>query len=130
VGGVDLNKLRIRTVLAAVLALALSRTGFSVGELAAHITSTNAYRYQKYTRRQAAYDLKKLRAKGLIARLSRSRRYIVQPHALKGHRRPAHPLLTRQCPTPQSSSAPQDQTRASYQPLWCGACAHPGGQLV
>ena len=67
-GGLDLNKPRIRTVLAAVLALAPSPTGFSVSELTAKITSMIAHSDRAYTRRQAAYDLKKLRAKGLIAK--------------------------------------------------------------
>ncbi len=83
VGGLDLNKPRIRPVLAAVLALAPSPTGFSVSELTAKVTSMTAHSDQAYTRRQAAYDLKKLRAKGLIAKVSRSRRYTVQPHSLR-----------------------------------------------
>jgi hypothetical protein len=83
VGGVDLNKLRMRTVLAAVLALAASPTGFSVSDLTARITNTTTHSDNAYTRRQAAYDLKKLRAKGLIARLGRSRRYTVQPQAIR-----------------------------------------------
>ena len=83
VGGVDLNKPRTRMVLAAVLALAASPTGFSVSELAANITSKTAHGDLAYTRRQAAYDLKKLRAKGLITKLGRSRRYTGQPHALR-----------------------------------------------
>jgi hypothetical protein len=83
VGGVDLNKPRIRTVLAAVLALAPSPTGFSLNQLTDRITSTTAQREPPYTRRQAAYDLKKLRAKGLITKMGRSRRYTVQPQALR-----------------------------------------------
>jgi hypothetical protein len=66
VGGVDLNKPRIRTVLAAVLALAASPTGFSVSDLMANIANTTRDTDHAYTRRQTAYDLKKLRAKGLI----------------------------------------------------------------
>ena len=83
VGGLDLNKRRIRTVLAAVLALAPSPTGFSVSELTAKVTSMTSHSDRAYTRRQAAYDLKKLRAKDLIAKVSRSRRYTVQPHSLR-----------------------------------------------
>ena len=83
VGGVDLDRPRIRTVLAAVLALAASPTGFSVSELTAKITNTTADSDRAYTRRQTAYDLKKLRAKGLITKMGRSRRYSVQPHALR-----------------------------------------------
>ncbi len=83
VGGVELNKPRIRTVLAAVLALAPSPTGFSVSELAAKITTVSNHIERAYTLRQAAYDLKKLRGKGLIAKVGRSRRYAVQPQSLR-----------------------------------------------
>jgi len=83
VGGVDLNKPRIRLVLAAVLALAPSPVGFSVSQLAAKVRATATRPEHEYTVRHAAYDLKKLRAKGLIARLHTSRRYAVQPHALR-----------------------------------------------
>jgi hypothetical protein len=83
VGGVDLNKPRIRTVLAAVLALAPSPTGFSVSELTTKVSSMTAHIDRAYTVRQAAYDLKKLRAKGLVAKTGKSRRYTVQPHSLR-----------------------------------------------
>jgi hypothetical protein len=83
VGGVDLNKPRIRTALAAVLALAPSPAGFSISELTAKVNSMTAHIRQTYTPRQAAYDLKKLRAKGLTTKMGRSRRYTVQPHALR-----------------------------------------------
>jgi hypothetical protein len=82
-GGVDLNKPRIRKVLAAVLALAPSPTGFTVSELTAKVTSMTTHSDRAYTLRQAAYDLKKLRAKGLIVRLGRSRRCTVHPHSLR-----------------------------------------------
>jgi hypothetical protein len=83
VGGVDLNKPRIRKVLAAGLALAPSPKGFSVSELTAKVRTTITHVDQPYTIRQAAYDLKKLRAKGLIAQAGRSRRYAVQADSLR-----------------------------------------------
>ena len=43
VGGLDLNKPRIRTALAAALVLAPSPTGFSVSELTAKVTSMTAH---------------------------------------------------------------------------------------
>ena len=39
-----------------------------------------------YSTRQAAYDIRKLRAKGLLAKLERSRRYHVPPGAADYHR--------------------------------------------
>ena len=38
---------------------------------------------QDYTARQAGYDLRKLRGKGLVARLGRTRRYHVPPLAAR-----------------------------------------------
>ena len=42
----------------------------------------------------------------------------------------AHPLLARQRPTAQPSSASQDQARAACPTLWRSASAHPAGQPV
>jgi hypothetical protein len=69
--------------LAAVLALAPSPTGFRVSDLMAKVTATSAHTEQDYTARHAAYDLKKLRAKGLIAKVGTSRGYTLQPQSLR-----------------------------------------------
>jgi hypothetical protein len=84
VGGVDLNRPRTGTALAAVLALASSPTGFTVAELTTNARAMTGQTPSDYTVRQAAYDLKKLRRKGLIAKLGRTRRYHVQPPATRG----------------------------------------------
>jgi len=120
VGGLDLNKPRIRTVLAAVLALAPSPTGFSVSELTAKVTSMTAHSDQAYTRRQAAYDLKKLRAKGLIAKVSRSRRYTRSTPLAPSHRRPTYSSRVT-CPptrlsTRSSASSAPGRARAQAGP--------------
>lgn len=83
VGGVDMNRPRTRTVLAAVLALASSPTGFTVAELTTKAHAMTGQTPSDYTVRQAAYDLKKLRGKGLITKLGRTRRYQVQPRAMR-----------------------------------------------
>lgn len=83
VGGVDINRPRTRTVLAAVLALASSPTGFTVAELTTKARTMTGLTPSSYTVRQAAYDLKKLRGKGLITKLGRTRRYQVQSHAMR-----------------------------------------------
>ena len=49
VRGVDLNKARIRTVLAGVLALASSPTGFRVSDLTAKVTSMSTHMERAYT---------------------------------------------------------------------------------
>ena len=75
VGGVDLNNLRMRRALSAVLALAPSPAGFSTTHFRDKVQSMTGLSDADYTPRQAAYDLKKLRAKDLITRIGRSRRY-------------------------------------------------------
>ena len=80
-GGVDLNTPRIRSTLAAVLALAAAPGGFTVTDLAAKVHAMTGQ--TDYTTRQAAYDLRKLRGKDLIAKPGRSRRYHVSPPAAR-----------------------------------------------
>ncbi len=75
VGGVDLNNLRMRSALSAVLALAPSPAGFSTAHFRDKVQSMTGLTDSGYTPRQAAYDLKKLRAKDLITNVGRSRRY-------------------------------------------------------
>jgi hypothetical protein len=81
VGGIDLNKPRIRAALAAVLALTATPGGFTVADLAAKVQATGGP--TGYTIRQAAYDLRKLRGKELIVKPGRSRRYQVPPQAAR-----------------------------------------------
>jgi hypothetical protein len=73
IGGIDLNKPRIRSTLAAVLALAAAPGGFTVTDLATKVHTMTGQ--TTYTTRQAAYDLRKLRGKNLITKPGRSRRY-------------------------------------------------------
>jgi hypothetical protein len=77
VGGIDLNKPRIRAALSAVLALSVTSGGFTVAEFTTkvHAMTGNV----GYTIRQAAYDLRKLRGKELIAKPGRTRRYHLTP---------------------------------------------------
>jgi hypothetical protein len=63
--------------LAAVLALTISPDGFTVADLAAKVRSLTGQTDTDYTVRQAAYDLRKLRAKQLVAKPGRARRYHV-----------------------------------------------------
>ncbi len=81
VGGIDLNKPRIRAALAAVLALSAAPGGFTVADLAAKVQAMGGQ--TGYTIRQAAYDLRKLRGKDLVVKPGRSRRYQVPPPAAR-----------------------------------------------
>src|SRR5918995_952666 len=82
-GGVDLNKPRMRAALAAVLALAAAPRGFTVADLTAKVQAMTGQTQTGYTTRQAAYDLRKLRGKHLIAKLGQSRRYLIPPTAAR-----------------------------------------------
>jgi hypothetical protein len=73
VGGIDL----IRTALAAVLALSPAAEGFTVSDLTAKVHTMTGN--TDYTIRQAAYDLRKLRGKRLVAKPGRTRRYHLDP---------------------------------------------------
>jgi hypothetical protein len=75
VGGIDLNKPRMRTALHAVLALSAAPGGFTVADLAAKVNANTGE--HAYTLRQAAYDLRKLRGKELVRKPGRTRRYHV-----------------------------------------------------
>jgi hypothetical protein len=81
VGGIDLNKPRIRAALAAALALTPAPHGFTVAEHAAKVSAITGQ--ARYTIRQAAYDLRKLRAKGLAVKPGRTRRYHIPPDAAR-----------------------------------------------
>jgi hypothetical protein len=75
VGGIDLGKPRTRVVLAALLTLALAPHGFSAGELAGKVQEIGGPAFPYYDARRAAYDLKKLRGKNLVAKRDHARRY-------------------------------------------------------
>ena len=83
VGGVDLNKARIRDALSAVLALAAAPNGFTVAEFAAKVHALTGTSDTDYSIRQAAYDLRKLRGKQLLDKPGRTRRYHVPPLAAR-----------------------------------------------
>jgi len=80
-GGIDLNRPRIRAALSAALALAAAPHGFTVAEHAAKVRTLT--HDGGYTARQAAYDLRKLRGKGLAAKPGRTRRYHIPPEAAR-----------------------------------------------
>ena len=81
IAGLDLNKPRIRAALAAALALAPAPGGFTVSDFTAKVR--HLIRHDGYTTRQASYDLRKLRGKGLTDKPGRTRRYHVPPQAAR-----------------------------------------------
>ena len=81
IGGIDLNKARMRNALAAVLALAVSPTGFTVGEFTNKVRAMTGKADHEYTIRQGAYDLRKLRGKQLLDKGSSK---VQEPHGKWG----------------------------------------------
>jgi hypothetical protein len=75
VGGVDVNKPRIRAALSAALALSTAPDGFTAAEFTTKVHTMTGQTEVDYTTRQAAYDLRKLRGKDLITKPGRTRRY-------------------------------------------------------
>ena len=75
VGGVDVNKPRIRAALSAALALSTAPGGFTVAEFTTKVHTMTVQTNADYTTRQGAYDLRKLRGKDLITKPGRTRRY-------------------------------------------------------
>jgi len=75
VGGMDINKPRMRRLMGAALALSSLPQGFTVSDVVAKVGQAAGPGAGAYGPRQAAYDLRKLRAKGLIERIGNSRRY-------------------------------------------------------
>ena len=69
VGGIDLNKPRMRRVVEAVLALSASPAGFTATELARQVHSMSGLTESEYGPRRAAYDIKKFRAKGMVRKI-------------------------------------------------------------
>jgi hypothetical protein len=83
VGGIDLNKQRIRQVVEALIALSPLHAGFTASELAARVNSLGGHGQPPYGPRQAAYDLKKLRGKQIVRRIGHTHRYEPLPTGLK-----------------------------------------------
>jgi hypothetical protein len=81
--GVDIQKARMRAVIAAVLALAPQPDGFTVGDLADKARTRLGPGAPPYTPRHAAYDLRKLRGKALVERVGTTRRYHPRPPGIR-----------------------------------------------
>jgi len=81
VGGLDVNKPRMRAVMDAVVALSINPYGFTasdLSELVGKILKTTDYHS-----RQASYDLKKFRAKNLVQKIGESHRYEATENGLQ-----------------------------------------------
>jgi len=66
VGGIDLRTIRSHEVIKAFMKLALDPRGFRTGDLAMEVNRHRLKGSPEYTIRQAAYDIRKFRAKGVV----------------------------------------------------------------
>ena len=114
VGGIDFNQPRMRRVAEAVLALSTSPEGFTASALAAKVREMSGQAETDYGPRRAAYDLKKLRGKGMVRKIGTSRRYEPLPEGLRAmmalvvlREKVIRPLLA-------ASQQPESQTKPNH----------------
>ena len=100
VGGIDVNKPRIRAALAAVLALAASPDGFTVADMTAKVHAMTGQTHATYNTRQAAYDLRKLRGKQLVGQTRAHPPLLPARPGRPDHIGAAHPPGPRHRPDP------------------------------
>ena len=81
--GVDLQKPRMRAVAEAVMALAAKPEGFTAADLCERVRAQKGRSLSSYRERKAAYDLHKLRAKSLVERIAKTRRYRVRKPGIR-----------------------------------------------
>jgi hypothetical protein len=81
--GLDLNKARNRTVIAALSGLATRPEGFTTAEVAQAVRGRTGWEEAQYPTRRAAYDLAKVRGKDLLERMPGRRRYECRPQQLR-----------------------------------------------
>jgi hypothetical protein len=83
VAGINLASARLAAVMDAVVALSTQPGGFSSGDLALKVQERLALSAEEYQPRHAAYDLKKLRGKKLVAKIGKSRLYEAPAEGLR-----------------------------------------------
>jgi hypothetical protein len=83
VGGVDVNRSRMRAVMEGVIGLSVNPRGFTASDVAGRVKEILGDSVPNYHARQASYDLKKLRGKDLIRRIKNSRFYEPSQEALR-----------------------------------------------
>jgi hypothetical protein len=83
VGGLDVNRSRMRAVMEGVIGLSVNPRGFTASEVAGRVKEILGKSVPNYHARQASYDLKKLRGKDLVRRIKNSRFYEPSQEALR-----------------------------------------------
>jgi hypothetical protein len=80
--GIPMTNARMRAVMDTVVALSSSPEGFTLEQVAQGVRDRRGCNRAVYDRRQAGYDIRKLRAKRLVGRRTKSRRYEVSTESL------------------------------------------------
>jgi hypothetical protein len=111
---------RVRGGLAAALALAVARAGFTVAQFTAQVRAMTGQTPEDDSTRQGAYDVRKLRRNQLVTKPGRTRRYHVPGDAARTIT--AHsPSATRSSPPSSPESGHHDEaahpTADQYRPL-------------
>jgi len=120
VGGIDLNRLRMRWVVEAVIALSASPHEFTASELARQVRVLSQPRESEYGARRAAYDLNKLRGQEDRPAIDQTRRYEPMPKGLRaiialgGSQKPSHPALARRRTGPTAVTRCAESQSARY----------------
>jgi hypothetical protein len=83
VGGIDLNKPRMRWVAEAIIALSACSDGFTASDVAARVHALGRQTPSQYGSTRAAYDLKKFRGQQIVERIGQTHRYQASPAGLK-----------------------------------------------
>jgi hypothetical protein len=83
VAGINLASARLASVMEAVVALSTQPNGFTSGDLAVNVQERLGVSAEDYQPRQAAYDLKKLRGKKLVAKIGKSHLYEAPAEGLR-----------------------------------------------
>ena len=83
IGGIDINRPRTRAVMEALIALSPTPRGFRLADLARKVRQIMDLNESQYTTRQASYDLRKFRGKGLVRPIPRTRSYQTTPDGLR-----------------------------------------------
>jgi hypothetical protein len=137
---IDLNKPRMRRAAEAVLALSASPTGFTASDLARQAQSSSGQQEAEYGARRAAYDIKKFRAKGMVRKIAKSRRYEVLPEGLRSlnallilREKIIRPLLAasgQAHPPPQGNPTPLDRHYENLRAAMRGLFAEIGNRRL
>ena len=122
IGGIDINRPRTRAVMESLIALSANPQGYRLTGVAAKVREITG---TQYTTRQAAYDLKKFRAKDLVRRIPGSLRYEATQTGLRAmvsiivlRDKVLIPLISNAChPRRRKKSAVHTEMDARYEKI-------------